>query len=50
MSGIQTIAGQLQDQVLADSVKPGRHMTLTLNTSEGWKTFKGKFEELEEKS
>lgn len=44
MSGIQTIAGQQQDQILTDSVKPGRHMTLTLNTQEGWKTYKGKFE------
>lgn len=44
MNGIQTIAGQQQDQILTDSVKPGRHMTLTLNTTQGWKTYKGKFE------
>jgi len=44
MSGIQTIAGPQQDQVLTDSIKPSRHMTLTLNTKDGWKTYKGKFE------
>lgn len=44
MSGIQTLAGQQQDQVLSDSIKPGRHMTLTIQIKDGWQTYKGKFE------
>ena len=44
MSGIQTIAGHQQDRILSDSIKPGRHMTLTLHTDDGWQTYKGKFE------
>jgi len=44
MSGLQTLAGQQQDQVLCDSIKPGRHMTLTIQIKDGWQTYKGKFE------